>query len=286
MTVPFNAIVRESYEDSMNTAVRRAHIAGSLPLYALASHRRLCYDRVMMTQITSHGFEYSLALASASPRRRELLGYLGATFQIIATDAEEQESPPPPGIAALLPALELPLFDHPTLRAWRKASAACATAPDSVIIGADTIVVLDGVVLNKPIDPADARRMLRCLSGRTHTVYTGLAVIDARRDPAMPWFDLVASQVTVAELSASEIDAYVATGEPLDKAGAYGIQGLGGKLVRLVEGSYTCVVGLPLVHTYELLRSAGITGLRDPIDGCRRWLIDQGKELPCPPTLP
>lgn len=229
----------------------------------------------------------SLALASASPRRRELLAYLGVPFKIIVTDAEEQDHPPPPAIVAALPPLALPLFDHPTLRAWRKASAACASAPDSVIIGADTIVTLDGDVLNKPIDPDDARRMLRRLSGRTHTVYTGLAVIDARQSDAPPLFDLVASQVTVAVLSDTDIDAYVATGEPLDKAGAYGIQGLGGRLVRSVTGSYTCVVGLPLVETCRLLKAAGIRGLRDPIESYRRWLLDQGKEIPlCPPTLP
>lgn len=228
-----------------------------------------------------------LALASASPRRRELLAYLGVPFRIIATDAEEHDHPPPPEIVAALPPLALPLFDHPTLRAWRKAHAACASAPDSVIIGADTIVTLEGDVLNKPVDPDDARRMLRRLSGKTHTVYTGLAVIDARQAHAPPLFDLVAAQVTVAVLSDADIDAYVATGEPLDKAGAYGIQGLGGRLVRSVAGSFTCVVGLPLVETWRLLRAAGIRGLRDPVEGYRRWLLDQGKEIPpCPPTLP
>lgn len=228
-----------------------------------------------------------LALASASPRRRELLAYLGVPFRIIATDAEEYNHPPPPEIVAALPPLALPLFDHPTLRAWRKASAACVSAPDSVIIGADTIVTLEGDVLNKPVDPDDARRMLRRLSGKTHTVYTGLAVINARQTDAPPLFDLVASQVTVATLSDADIDAYVATGEPLDKAGAYGIQGLGGRLVRSVAGSFTCVVGLPLVETWRLLRAAGIRGLRDPVEGYRRWLLDQGKEIPpCPPTLP
>ncbi len=228
-----------------------------------------------------------LALASASPRRRELLAYLGVPFRIIVTDAEEHDHPPPPEIVAALPPLALPLFDHPTLRAWRKASAACASAPDSVIIGADTIVTLEGDVLNKPVDPDDARRMLRRLSGKTHTVYTGLAVIDARQIHAPPLFALVASRVTVAALSDADIDAYVATGEPLDKAGAYGIQGLGGKLVRSVAGSYTCVVGLPLVETWRLLCAAGIRGLRDPAESYRRWLLDLGKEAPpCPPTLP
>ena len=228
-----------------------------------------------------------LVLASASPRRRELLAYLGVPFRIIATDAEEHEHDPPAEIVAALPPLALPLFDHPTLRAWRKAHAACASAPDSVIIGADTIVALEGTVLNKPVDPDDARRMLRRLAGKTHTVYTGLAVIDARRADSSPLLDLVASQVSIAPLSDADIDAYVATGEPLDKAGAYGIQGLGGQLVHAVTGSYTCVVGLPLVETYRILSAAGIRGLRDPVEGYRRWLRDQGKETPsCPSTLP
>ncbi|MGQ9548423.1 MAG: Maf family protein [Roseiflexus sp.] len=228
-----------------------------------------------------------LVLASASPRRRELLAYLGVPFTIIATDAEEHDHDPPPEIVAALPPLSLPLFDHPTLRAWRKAHAACVSAPDSVIIGADTIVVLEGAVLNKPVDPDDAHRMLRRLSGKTHTVYTGLAVIDARRRAALPLLDLVASQVSIVPLSDTEIDAYVATGEPLDKAGAYGIQGLGGQLVCSVSGSYTCVVGLPLIETHRLLNAVGLSGLRDPVEGYRRWLHDQGKEIPsCPSTLP
>lgn len=224
----------------------------------------------------------ALILASASPRRRELLRYLGVGFQTVATDAEEQEHPPPPDILAALPALELPRNDHPTLRAWRKADAACSHAPDGVIIGADTIVVLDGVVLNKPVDAQDAQHMLWKLSGRTHTVYTGLCVLRS-----MVWLDLVASNVTIAPLSKAEIDAYVATGEPLDKAGAYGIQGLGGRLVQAVSGSYTSVVGLPLVQLHRLLVGAGVVGLADPAAAFARWLADQGKEPPpCPPASP
>ena len=101
------------------------------------------------------------------------------------------------------------------------------------------------------------------------------------------FLDLVSSEVTIAELNDAEIAAYVATGEPLDKAGAYGIQGLGGRLVRVVVGSYTCVVGLPLVETYRLLIAAGVTGLSEPAEAYQRWLGAQGKEpLPCPPTFP
>src|SRR5207237_5409255 len=102
---------------------------------------------------------------------------LGEPFRAVANDGEERATPPPPAVVAALPACPVPLATHPTLLAWRKADAACAEAPDSVIIGADTIVVLDGAVLGKPRDPERARSMLRRLSGRTHTVYTGLAVM-------------------------------------------------------------------------------------------------------------
>jgi septum formation protein len=244
-----------------------------------------------------------LVLASASPRRRELLGLLRAPFRIIATDAEEQEHLPAPEILAALPPCPVPLATHPTLLAWRKADAACAEAPDSVIIGADTIVVLDGDVLGKPRDPEHARAMLRRLSGRTHTVYTGLVVIrqkieDWRAEVGDPpanlqspvsnlLLDLEASDVLVDRLTDEEIAAYVATGEPMDKAGAYGIQGLGGRLVREVHGSYTCVVGLPLIKVRQALDATGFAGLADPTDAYLRWLEAQGKEpLPCPPTFP
>jgi septum formation protein len=244
----------------------------------------------------------TLLLASASPRRRELLGWLNVPFRAIATDGEERRHAPPPAVLAALEPCPVPLETHPTLLAWRKIDAACAEAPGSVIIGADTIVVLDGDVLGKPRDPAHARAMLRRLSGRLHTVYTGLAVMGsaigdwglADRDTSNPQslipdlqLDLVASEVLVAELTDAEIEAYVATGEPMDKAGAYGIQGLGGRLVRSVAGSYTCVVGLPLVTTHRLLTAAGYTQLADPTQAYLGWLEAQGKEpLACPPTFP
>jgi septum formation protein len=226
-----------------------------------------------------------LILASASPRRRELLSFLGAPFRAIATDAEEHAGPAPPAIIAALPPAPLALDSHPTLLAWHKAQAACVQTPEGVIIGADTIVVLDGDVLGKPRDADHARVLLRRLSGRTHTVYTGLAVLEPSGNRAQ--FDLAASAVTIAALTDAEIAAYVATDEPLDKAGAYGIQGLGGRLVREVVGSYTCVVGLPLVALHRLLVAAGVDSLVDPAEAYRRWLNTQGKEpLPCPPTFP
>jgi septum formation protein len=243
----------------------------------------------------------TLILASASPRRRELLGFLGVAFRAISTDGEEHDNPPPHAVVAGLPSAPLSPAMHPTLLAWRKAHAACAEVQQGVIIGADTIVVLDGDVLGKPRDADHARELLRRLSGRRHTVYTGLALMkqgirDRRLEidhKNLEWpisnlqMSLVASEVTIAELSDAEIAAYVETGEPLDKAGAYGIQGLGGRLVREVVGSYTCVVGLPLVETHRLLAAGGVTGLLEPAEAYRRWLCAQGKEpLPCPPTFP
>jgi septum formation protein len=232
--------------------------------------------------------QLDLVLASGSPRRRELLGLFGLPFRIVVTDAEEEEHAPE-DIRALLPDIALTTHDHPTLRAWRKAVAACTQAPDSVIIAADTVVVLDGDVLNKPADAADARSMLRRLSGREHRVYTGLALLDTRASAHEPYLQLEidASQVQIAPLTDAAIAAYVATGEPLDKAGAYGIQGIGGTLVQSVAGSYTCVVGLPIVKLHQLLVARGIATRADPYAIYQRWLRDQGKDaLPCPPTFP
>lgn len=247
----------------------------------------------------------TLVLASASPRRRELLTYLGAAYTAIATDAEEQDLPVPAHVLAALPAFPLASKQHPTLLAWRKASHVLDLLPNQIVIGADTIVVLEDEVLNKPRDTAHAQLMLARLSGRVHTVYTGLCVIGTGRPtidgaviPAtfhqLPtgrrlavWFDLVASRVEIAPLSAGQINDYVATGEPLDKAGAYGIQGLGGRLVRSVTGSYTAVVGFPLFSAHRLLSAAGVASLHDPALAYHAWLQGQGKEpMPCPPTLP
>lgn len=234
------------------------------------------------TPTTGH---LQLILASASPRRRALLELLGADFAIMPTEAEEAQDPVPAAISRALPACPLPLPDHPTLRAWRKAHAIWQHHPGTVVLGADTVVVLGDSVLNKPDDAAHARAMLARLAGRTHTVYTGLCVYGPQQH--VPLFDLIASEVTLAPLEEATIAAYVATGEPLDKAGAYGIQGMGGHLVQQVVGSYTAVVGLPLPATHHLLSAAGIARLHDPKDAYTTWLRNQRKEpLPCPPTLP
>lgn len=251
-----------------------------------------------------------LVLASASPRRRELLALLGVPFVSIATDAEETDNLVAPAhVVAAVPPCPLRQTDHPTLLAWHKVQAVVQSHNARVVLGADTTVVLDGMILNKPTSADHAAIMLRQLSGQEHTVYTGLCVYartedalsvaappnpqSAARTWSMPhtggwvFFDLVASRVTMAPLLPEEIAAYVATGEPMDKAGAYGIQGIGGTLVRQVVGSYTSVVGLPLTATRDLLAAAGISGLADPTIAYHSWLHAQGKEpLPCPPTLP
>jgi septum formation protein len=225
-------------------------------------------------------------LASASPRRRELLALLHVPFSIVPTaDAEERDDPIPVPILSRLPACPLMPHDHPTVRAWRKAYAAQEQASEDVVLAADTVVVLDNQPLNKPTSAAHAHAMLAALAGRTHTVYTGMCVVAPQREH--PLLELIASEVTMASLTADQIAAYVATGEPLDKAGSYAIQGQGGLLVQQLVGSYTGVMGLPLPATWHLLTAAGLSPLRDPTDAYHTWLQDHQKEmLPCPPTLP
>ncbi|MDT3667564.1 nucleoside triphosphate pyrophosphatase [Cronobacter dublinensis] len=179
-----------------------------------------------------------LYLASGSPRRQELLGMLGVSFERLVPGVEEQRAEK-----------EAPQ-DYVTRLARDKARAGVALAArDLPVLGADTIVVLDGDVLEKPRDAAHAAEMLRRLSGQTHQVMTAVALADSLRVCER----LVITRVTFRALTAQDIAAYVESGEPMDKAGAYGIQGLGGCFVRSIEGSYHAVVGLPLVETWELL---------------------------------
>jgi septum formation protein len=179
-------------------------------------------------------------LASASPRRRELLNLVGIGHEVRPADIDE----------TYLPA------EAPRAHAERLAreKALAIDAPDAVTIGSDTIVVVDGQVLGKPRDRAHAAEMLRQLSGRSHIVMTGVA---AR------WRGELASGleevgVTFRQLSDDEIERYIDTGEPMDKAGAYGIQGFGATLVDRVDGDYFAVMGLPLNLLVRLLRSLGL----------------------------
>lgn len=182
-------------------------------------------------------------LASASPRRRELLHGLGLQFDVFPSDGVEWPAHGSPG---------------EQVRVWarRKVQSVCRRFPDRWVLGADTIVVLGGAVFGKPLDREDAARCLRELSGRTHEVMTAVCLAHAARH--VQFERSVRTQVTFKELSSAEIDAYVDTGEPYDKAGAYGIQGMGACLVRSIHGSYTNVVGLPLCETLEWICRFGI----------------------------
>ncbi|PKB86582.1 septum formation protein Maf [Ewingella americana] len=178
-----------------------------------------------------------LYLASGSPRRRELLTVLELAFERLVTDVAEQKQPD-----------EAPA-DYVVRLACDKALAGVAVAPqDLPVLGADTIVVLDGQVLEKPRDEAHAAQMLTALSGRQHQVMTAIALADRQTHRST----LVVTDVTFRSLSADDIQHYILSGEPMDKAGAYGIQGKGGCFVREIRGSYYAVVGLPLVETQEL----------------------------------
>jgi septum formation protein len=183
-----------------------------------------------------------IILASASPRRRELLALVGIAHEVVPADIDETP------------------FDHESPAAYcerlarEKALAVAHRFPDAATIGSDTTVVIGGALLGKPDDEADARRMLRLLAGRTHTVHTAVAV--ARGDALVSAVEDVA--VTFRPLDDDEIAAYVATREPMDKAGSYGIQGYGATIVERIDGDYFAVMGLPLVRLVGLLGRVGV----------------------------
>ncbi len=183
-----------------------------------------------------------ITLASASPRRRDLLTRCGLDLDVRPPDVDERQIEG-----------EAPRAMAIRLARDKAAEVAVTLAEPAIVVAADTIVVLDGEVLGKPADEADARAMLRRLSGRTHTVITGFAVHGALGMTA----DAVETDVTFRHLSDDLIAWYVATGEPLDKAGSYGIQEIGVMLVAEIQGSYTNVVGLPLVEVLDAIAAQG-----------------------------
>ncbi len=186
----------------------------------------------------------TIILASSSPRRRELMASTGLPFEVITADAEEVTCGAPDALV-----ME---------NARRKARAVAKSHPGAVVLGADTIVYQDGRALGKPRDAQDARAMLRKLSGAWHTVYTGVCVIDGegREDTRAE-----ETRVLFVPLKESAIDRYVASGEPMDKAGAYAIQGRGGMYVQRIEGSSSNVIGLPMALVREMLLRAGIENI-------------------------
>ncbi len=182
----------------------------------------------------------SLILASSSPRRKELLTQVGIPFEISVPEVDEHCALPGPDAVRAL--------------SRRKAEAAARMNPGRYVLAADTLVCIHGQTLGKPRDPEDAKRMLRLLSGNTHQVYTGVTVISPEGTLLT---DVDQSDVTFALMYDRMIEDYVATGEPLDKAGAYGIQGRASLFVSRLEGSYSGVMGLPLALVRQLLDRIG-----------------------------
>ena len=184
-----------------------------------------------------------LILASQSPRRRELLRGICPEFEVVPSEIEEtlDGGPTPDAVAGL---------------ALRKARAVAARAGAAIVLAADTIVVIDGMALGKPSSPQEARAMLVRLRGREHEVITGVAVVDAETGRAAS--TTVVSRVLMAAYPDATIETYVASGAPLDKAGAYAIQDVQGALVDGIVGSYTNVIGLPVETTRRLLEGFGV----------------------------
>jgi septum formation protein len=192
-----------------------------------------------------------LILASASPRRRELLAQAGYRFEVQPSSVPEARRP---GEDAIRFATRLAREKAEEVFARRQ--AAVGAAETALVLGADTVVVCDEEVMGKPSDAADAGRMLLLLSGRTHHVVTGVAVVWGSNSPPAVEIAAELTQVTMQTLSPAEVERYVASGEPMDKAGAYAIQGYAGRWIPRISGCYFNVVGLPLALVAGLLEGA------------------------------
>lgn len=186
-----------------------------------------------------------LILASSSPRRREILALLGEPFEVIAPTFEEK-------VSSHLP-IEKEVLDF----AVGKARAVAEHHPSSIVIGSDTMIFLDGEKIGKPVDTADAARMLRSLSGKTHKIYTSVAIIDGCGGPNLKTVERVS--VDMRAYTQGEIERYLDCNESLDKAGAYSIQGEGHHLIASIRGDYLAAVGLPLKPVADYLKSRGLS---------------------------
>ena len=185
-----------------------------------------------------------LILASASPRRRELLAQVGLKFTVAAANLNEDLLPDEAAAAYVRR-----LAEEKAVAVWNAHKTEDTPEDPLIVLGADTCVVSDGHILGKPTDTADARRMLELLSGRTHAVLTGVAAVSAQKTVR----DVEVTLVTFNELTDRDIAEYIASGEPLDKAGAYAIQGHAARWIPRIEGCYFNVVGLPIARTVALL---------------------------------
>lgn len=178
-------------------------------------------------------------LASQSPRRKQLLEQAALSFTVIPSQVNEHFN------------LNVPPEEAVTQLAADKARSILQKYPDRIVLGADTVIAIDGEILGKPRDEADAAVMLRRLSGRTHDVITGVALLSSAKERVFA----EKTEVAFYPLTDDEINDYIKSGEPFDKAGAYGIQGLGATLVKRISGDYNAVVGLPLAKVFRELRA-------------------------------
>ena len=194
--------------------------------------------------MVSKSRSHSLILASSSPRRRFLLEQAGLTFIVVPSTVDESSVPVGP------------IENHVRMLAEAKAMEVAELYPRSWVIAADTLVLMGGAVLGKPDTVAQARQMLKALSGKTHHVWTGYCICCKASEHSFS--ETVETKVTFKTLSETEIDWYLGTDEPFDKAGAYAVQGLGSFLVKRIEGSYTNVVGLPVCEVMEYLLREGV----------------------------
>lgn len=183
-----------------------------------------------------------MILASGSPRRKELLQMLEVSFEVLVSDTKEVITKNEPAEVTK----EL---------SYQKAMAVAGQVEEGIIIGADTVVSIDGKILGKPADKEEAREMIYKLQGKSHMVYTGVTVIAKSGDMVSASSFAEGTKVNVAPMTENEIEAYISTDEPYDKAGAYGIQGLFGKFIEGIEGDYFNVVGLPVHRLYEELKN-------------------------------
>lgn len=205
-----------------------------------------------------------LILASSSPRRRDLLNQLGLRFDVEPAEIDETAFTSQPA-ARLVRALSR-----------KKAAAVASRHKNAIIIAADTVVELDGSVLGKPHGRTEAKTMLRSLSGKHHTVITGFTIIDS--DTQRTLTRTVKTKVYVKALKRNDIDAYVETGEPLDKAGGYGIQGSGSILIKKIVGDYSNVVGLPLSEIADSLTEFGIDVWKTQMPAAKRAAFSPAKK--------
>ena len=204
-----------------------------------------------------------LILASTSPRRREILALLGLPFDVIAPEFDERIS------------AHLKIDEEVLAFAVGKAQSVARTNPGSIVIGSDTMISLESAKLGKPLDTADARRMLGLLSGKKHEIYTSIAVVDGSGGPGLRTIETV--HVHMRRFSAEEIERYLAVGESLDKAGAYSIQGEGRNLIVRIEGDFLAAVGMPLRPIANYLEKRGVKIARsvDELDVDRKYVNRQ-----------